>query len=76
MSEVIVYQVRAIDAWGNKRIIHAYESEEAAKTAIQIMRRRAPARYDIKAVPNQPNQYWGINFPSTIPTKPTARRNA
>ena len=74
MSEPIVYQVRAIDAWGNKRIVHAYETEDAAKAAIQTMRRRAPARYDIKAVPNQPDQYWGINFPPPIPEKPAARR--
>jgi type IV secretory pathway VirD2 relaxase len=63
MSEVTVYQVRAIDSSGNKRIVHAYETEEAAKNAIMTMRKRSGCRYDYVAVPNQPATHWGINFP-------------
>ena len=62
-ENVIVYQVRVIDARGNIRIIHAYETEEAAKAAIATMRSRSQGRYEFVAVPNQPNSYWGINFP-------------
>lgn len=61
MNEIIVYQVRTTDGKGNVRIIHAYETEEAAKKAIQVMKSRSPARYSIVSVPNQPNEHWGIN---------------
>ena len=47
----IVYQVRAIDIRGNKRIIHTYETEDDAKSAIATMKRRSPARYDYVAIP-------------------------
>lgn len=63
-EEVIVYQVRVIDARGNVRVVHAYETEAAAKIAIQVMRGRSGARYEYVSVPNQPKAYWGINFPS------------
>jgi hypothetical protein len=46
-----VYQVRSIDVWGNKRIIHTYEKEADAKSAIATMRRRSVARYDYVALP-------------------------
>jgi hypothetical protein len=70
MSDVIVYQVRVIDANNNVRIVHAYETEDAAKAAIATMRRRAPARYTYSPVTNQPDAYWGINFPPPMPEKP------
>jgi hypothetical protein len=63
-TEVIVYQVRAVDGFGNSRIVHAYESEQAAKDAIAMMRsRRSGLRYIYVPVPNNPNEFWGINFP-------------
>ena len=61
MSEEIVYQVRATDGRGSVRIVHAYESEAAAKQAIADMKARSGARYSYVPVVNQPNEYWGIN---------------
>lgn len=58
---IIVYQVRAIDVRGNVRIVHAYETEEAAKAAIRTMKAKTSTRYTFVAVPNQPNEHWGIN---------------
>lgn len=63
MSEVTVYQVRSIDTRGNKRVVHSYETEEAAKNAIMTMKKRSGCFYDFVAVPNQPATHWGINFP-------------
>jgi hypothetical protein len=63
MSEPIVYQVRALDARGNPRIVHAYVTEQAAKDAIATMKSRSHARYIIVPIENQPNEHWGINFP-------------
>jgi hypothetical protein len=63
MPEPIVYQVRALDARGNPRIVHAYATEDEAKEAIVTMKKRVNARYVIVQTENQPNQYWGINFP-------------
>lgn len=60
---MIVYQVRAIDARGNRRIVHAYETAEAAQTAIDTMKNRTNARYECVQVENQPDAYWGINLP-------------
>ena len=74
MSDVIVYQVRSIDAHGNMRIVHAYETDEAAQNAIETMRKRAPGRYAVYPVVNQPDQYWGINFPAPAPAMPAAKR--
>lgn len=74
MSDVIVYQVRVIDAMNNMRIVHAYETNEAAEKAIEVMRKRAPGRYAIFPVVNQPDQYWGINFPPPAPAMPAAKR--
>ncbi len=59
---VTVYQVRAIDVRGNVRIVHAYETEEAAKAAIRTMKLKSQTRYVYVPVPNQPNEFWGINF--------------
>jgi hypothetical protein len=61
MSEVIVYQVRSVDAHGNTRTIHAYETEQKAKDAIATMKSSTGRRYIYVPVPNDPNQYWGIN---------------
>jgi len=61
-EEVVVYQVRAIDAMGNARIVHAYVTEEAASDAIKSMKGQTNRRYITVAVPNQPAQFWGINF--------------
>jgi hypothetical protein len=63
-TEVIVYQVRSIDAHGNERIVHAYETEDQAKKAIEMMKNKTRQRYVFVPVPNQPNEYWGINFPA------------
>lgn len=63
MSEPIVYQVRVKDGRGNVRIVHAYESEDAAKQAIETMKRHSGARYSYVAVPNDPSQYWAHTFP-------------
>jgi hypothetical protein len=62
MSEVIVYQVRSLDIRGNPRIVHAYETEDAARKAIEIMRTRSNSRYIIVPVENRPDEHWGINF--------------
>lgn len=64
-EEVIVYQVRAVDAHGNERIVHAYESEDQAKAAITFMKSKTRSRYTYVAVPNRPEEHWGINFPTT-----------
>ena len=69
----IVYQVRSVDAWGRQNVVHAYETEAAAKTAIKFMYRRTRKRYVIHAVKNRPNQHWGINFPETPAPKPSRR---
>jgi len=60
----IVYQVRSLDVMGNVTIVHAYETEDAAKEAIKVMKGKGSRRYTYVAVPNQPNQHWGINRPS------------
>jgi len=74
MNEVIVYQVRSVDAEGNENVIHSYETEADAKAAIATMRRRVPRRYIVVPVPNQPDAYWGINFrPGPITDKPVRR---
>lgn len=74
MSEVIVYQVRTVDAEGNQNVIHAYETDEMARAAVETMRKRRPGRYIIVPVPNQPNEHWGINFrPAPEPTKPVRK---
>jgi hypothetical protein len=70
MSDVIVYQVRVIDAHGNMRIVHAYETDAAAQSAIETMRKRAPGRYAVFPVNNQSDQYWGINFTAPKPAVP------
>lgn len=62
-DDVIVYQVRSIDAFGNQGIIHAYATEEEAKTAIAMMKKRTNKRYTYVPVVNLPDQFWGINFP-------------
>jgi hypothetical protein len=64
MSEQpIVYQVRALDARGNPRIVHAYETDAQAREAIAVMKQRSGARYIVVPVQNKPDEYWGINFP-------------
>lgn len=63
MSQPTVYQVRSVDAVGNQNIVHAYESEDAAWEAIEMMKKRTRNRYVIVPVPNNPNEHWGINFP-------------
>ena len=77
MNEVIVYQVRSVDAYGKQNVIHAYETEEEAATAIAMMRSRTGKRYISVPVPNQPDQHWGINFPPPAPqsTKTSRRRS-
>ena len=62
MSQKTVFQVRTADNRGNVRVVHAYETEEDAKKAIEVMKARSGKRYHIVPVPNDPNQYWGINF--------------
>lgn len=74
MSEVIVYQVRTVDSEGNQNVVHAYETEEIAKAAIETMRRRKPSRYVVVPVENQPDAYWGINFrPAPEAPKPVRK---
>lgn len=58
-----VYQVRAIDVYGNKRIVHSYETEDGARNAIEIMKKKTKMRYDIVTITNQPHMHWGINPP-------------
>jgi hypothetical protein len=69
MSDVIVYQVRSVDAFGNQAIIHAYESEEEAQAAMTMMKKRTSKRYVCVPVNNIPDQHWGINFPPEIQPK-------
>ena len=66
MNETIVYQVRSIDIYSNETVIHAYSTEAEAQAAIDTMRKRTGKRYMYVPVPNQPDQYWGINFPEPI----------
>lgn len=73
MSEVIVYQVRSVDSQGNENVIHAYETADDAKAAIEMMRKRVPKRYIVVPVPNQPDAYWGINFRPAATEKPVRR---
>lgn len=73
MSDVIVYQVRSVDAYGRQNVIHAYESEAAAKTAIKMMQSKTRKRYVIHAVKNRPNEHWGINFREGVPNKPVVK---
>jgi hypothetical protein len=68
MSETTVYQVRAIDVYGNVRIVHSYETNDAAKAAIKTMKKRTGQRYVYVPVVNKPDQYWGINFPANHPS--------
>jgi len=70
MSEMIVYQVRSIDAFGNAKVVHAYATQDEANDAIATMRSRTGKRYTSVPVPNQPDQYWGINIrPTPLPPK-------
>lgn len=64
-EEVLVFQVRQVNAHGDQRIIHAYETEEQAKDAIAMMKLATKQRYIYIKVPNDPAQYWGINTPNT-----------
>jgi len=65
MNPVMVYQVRCADVHGNIRIVHAYESPEAAQKAIEVMRSTTGRRYTFVQVENKPEEYWGVNFPKT-----------
>ncbi len=64
MDEELVYQVRAIDPFGNVRIVHSYESEEMAQVAIKHMMRangKTKCRYVSVPVKNQPTEHWGLD---------------
>lgn len=76
MSEVIVYQVRSVDALGKQNVVHAYETEQDAQNAINMMKRPGK-RYIYVAVPNNPNEHWGINFPvAPAPAPKVSRRRS
>jgi hypothetical protein len=56
-----VYQVRAIDVRGVVRIVHAYETQELAEAAVDMMKEFNRIRYTIVPVPNDPTQFWGVD---------------
>jgi putative exporter of polyketide antibiotics len=74
MNETIVYQVRSIDIYNNQTVVHAYETEAEAQAAIATMRKRTGKRYMYVPVPNQPDQYWGINFPEPVQPPPMMKK--
>lgn len=67
-ENVIVWQVRATNAHGKQRVVHAYTTEADAQVAIKMMKKgplalRHGLRYTAVPVQNIPNAHWGINFP-------------
>jgi len=63
----IVYQVRAVDAFGNQRVVHAYLTEQQAKDAAVMMKKGTHKRYIYVPVPNNPKEHWGLDIPDTVP---------
>lgn len=62
MDAVTVYQVRALEG-GSERVVHAFETPQAAQEAIRVMKAKTGKLYKVVPVANDPNQFWGINFP-------------
>jgi hypothetical protein len=68
MSNPIVYQVRAVEG-ANERVVHAYETPQAAQEAIKMMQSKTGKWYKVVPVENDPSQFWGINFPPAPKSK-------